>query len=400
MPTVRERGDGVVDAHLEHDDATRPSSRRLPYRVEVVHGREGFSSLRRDWDAVLGSGPFDLPLHHHACVEAWLDAFQPGGRLRVLVARDALGRAAGMAPLLEERTGAATTLAAPANLHTPRVEWVLGDDPQGAVEALWSALRDQLRWDVLDLRYLQRDGPTSLLVERHARRDHHLVGRYRAVRMPYLALGGEPRSSKVTSTFAATLRRRMRRLQRHGAVSYRRIDGGEDAERGIEEFLALEASGWKGSAGSAIASDPRTAAFWRGVARAGAREGWLALRALDVEGRPVAMHLGLMHRGVYSMPKVAYDEQFAGCSPGQLLFGEVVAECEARRLTEADLIGADARWKREWAPDYRDVDWLFVYRPGLAGTARYAAQRARILGRAVAQRLGREVRARAPWRRS
>jgi hypothetical protein len=305
-----------------------------------------------------------------------------------------------MAPLLEERAGAATTLAGPANPHTPRVEWVLGEDPQGAVEALWSALRDQLRWDVLDLRYLLRDGPTSLLVERLARRDHHLVGRYRAMRMPYLPRrAGEPWPSKVSSSFAATLRRRFRHLEREGAVSYRRVDGGEDAERAVEEFLALEASGWKGRAASAIASDPRAAAFWRAVARAGAREGWLALRALDLDGRPVAMHLALLHRGVYACPKVAYDERFATCSPGQLLFREVVAECEARRLAELDLIGADARWKRDWAPAYRDVDWLFVYRPGLAGVARYSAQRARILAQAAGRRLVGKARAWAAPRR-
>jgi CelD/BcsL family acetyltransferase involved in cellulose biosynthesis len=386
-----------VEGHLEHGAVPRPSAGRGPYRVDVLHGREGLTALGSDWDAILASGPLGLPLHRHACVEAWLEAFRPDGRLHVLVARDALGRAVGMAPLLEERSGAATTLAAPANLQTPRVEWVLGQDAEGAVEAIWSALRDRLRWDVLDLRYLQRDGPTSLLVERHARRDHHPVGRYRAMRSPYLALGGA-RASKVTSTFAATLRRRMRQLQRRGTVSYRRIGGGEDAERGIEEFLALEASGWKGRAGSAIASDPRTAAFYRGVARAGAREGWLALRALDLDGRPVAMHLGLVNRGMYSVPKVAYDERFAACSPGQLLSREVVAECEAMRLAEADLIGPDARWKREWGPAYRDVDWLFVYRPGLAGTARYAAQRTRISAWVAGQLLTRKAREWALWR--
>ena len=387
-----------MEGHLEHGDVASPSAGRGPYRVDVVHGREGFRALRRDWDAILASGPIDLPLHRHACVEAWLEAFRPDARLRVLVVRDALGKAVGIAPLLEERKGATTTLAAPANLHTPRVEWVLGEDAEGAAEALWSALRDALRWDVLELRYLRREGPTSRLVERLARRDHHLVGRYRAMRMPYLALAGEAWSSKVTSRFAKGLRRHLRRLLERGAVSYRRVDRGEDAERGIDEFLALEASGWKGRAASAIASDPRTAAFWRGVMRAGAREGWLALRALDVDGRPVAMQLGLLHRGVFSGAKVAYDERFAACSPGQLLSREVVAECEAMRLAEADLIGPDARWKREWGPAYRDVDWLFVYRPGLAGAARHAVRRARMLARAARGRLARKTRSWAAWR--
>jgi len=28
-------------------------------------------------------------------------------------------------------------------------------------------------------------------------------------------------------------------------------------------------------------------------------------------------------------------------------------------------------WKRDWAPQYRPHDWLYVYRPGLEGRARH-----------------------------
>ncbi len=341
-------------------------------RVDVAEGIGAFAALRAEWDALLAEGPVDQPFQRHAFIGAWLDAFAPEATLRVLVARDAVGKAIAMAPLVERRRAGQTLLVAPANDHSSRVEWVLGRDPRAGVEAIWRFLRDALRWDVLVLRDVPAEGPTSLLLEAQARRDLHPVGRWRSLDTPFLALGGAPREAGVSAKFLANLRRRMRKLQEHGAVSYRRVDDGEDVEPFLEQFLALEAAGWKGARGTAIAHDARTAAFYRGLAHAAAREGWLALRALDVGGRPIAMHFGLLHRGVYSLPKPAYDESLASCSPGQLLFREVLAEAEGRGLRELDFLGPDMPWKRDWAPAIRPHDWLYVYRPGLVGGAQHA----------------------------
>jgi CelD/BcsL family acetyltransferase involved in cellulose biosynthesis len=81
------------------------------------------------------------------------------------------------------------------------------------------------------------------------------------------------------------------------------------------------------------------------------------------------MHFGIAYRGVYALPKPAYDEALAACSPGQLLLREVLAESEARGRVELDFLGPDMGWKRDWAPSYRPHDWLYVYRPGMTGAA-------------------------------
>lgn len=352
---------------------TAPSSAATAaaaYRVEEVQGRAAFDGLRAAWDGALARGPVDHPYHRHAFVAAWLDAFAPDARLRVLVARGPGGRAEGLAAFLEARGAGRTRLSAPANDHTPRVEWSLGADAEAAGEALWAHLRDRLRWDVLVLRDVPRDGPTSRLVERCARRDRHLTGRWPSLRSPHLATAADP---AVAAKFLANLRRRARRLHELGAVAYRRAGwgAGGDLAAELERFAALEAAGWKGAGGTAIAAHPATLAFYRGLARAGAEEGWLALRGLELDGRPVAMHLALVHRGTYSLLKPAYDEALGACSPGQLLLREVLAEARGRGLLELDFLGPDMPWKRDWAPAYRAHDWLYVYRPGLAGLARH-----------------------------
>ena len=311
----------------------------------------------------------DVPFARHDWIAAWLGAFAPEAPLRVLVARTRAGHAVGMAALLVERERGVTRLVAPANDHSCRVEWALGEDAPGAVAALWEHLRDRLRWDVLLLRDLPREGPTSVLLEAAARADRHLTGRWESLRTPYVELARGGAEERTSAKFRANLRRRARRLGEMGAVALKRVDDAEGLDVALAEFLALEASGWKGQGGSAIALDPALVQFYARVARDAAARGGLAVRALTLDGRAIAVHLGMVHRDVYYLPKTAYDERLGQVSPGQLLQREVMAECEARGLARFDFLGPDMDWKREWAPAHAPHDWLYVYRPSFAGRA-------------------------------
>jgi CelD/BcsL family acetyltransferase involved in cellulose biosynthesis len=339
------------------------------WRVEEVRGRAAFAALRAEWDALIARGPADVPFASHEWLSAWLDAFAPTAAPLVLVAREVAGRALGMAAFLEERRRGVVRLLAPANDHSCRFEWALGPDPGTAVAALWAHLRDRVRWDVLVLRDVPRDGPTSTWLEPLARADGHLAGRWESLRTPWIPLGGKPAEERTGAKFRANLRRRARRLQELGAVAVRRAEAPGEVDAALADFLALEASGWKGQGGTAIALDHALVGFYARVARDASARGALAIRSLTLDGRPVAVHLGMVHRGAYLLPKTAYDEALAHVSPGQLLQREVLAECEARGLARFDFLGPDMPWKRDWEPEHAPHDWLYVYRPSLAGRA-------------------------------
>ncbi len=341
---------------------------RSPYRVELVEDAAGFAGLRDEWNTLLESGPCDVPFLRHEWIAAWLSAFAPSAPIKILAARARSGKLVGLAPFLEERRFGLTRLVAPANDHSCRFEWILGPDVIGAVTALWTALCE-LRWDVILLRDLPRDGPTSIQLGALATAQGFLSGRWESMRTPYLVLGARPVEEQISAKFRANLRRRAKRLAEKGPVAFTRIDGANGLDQALEDFFALEAAGWKGRRGTAIARDPHLLQFYRDVAHAAAQGGWLALRSIEVGGRRAAMHFAFIYRDRYFLPKPAYDERLASCSPGQLLLREVVSECESRGLAEFDFLGPDMPWKRDWEPLHRPHDWLYVYRPGLAGQA-------------------------------
>ncbi|MBL0914629.1 MAG: GNAT family N-acetyltransferase, partial [Sphingopyxis sp.] len=87
----------------------------------------------------------------------------------------------------------------------------------------------------------------------------------------------------------------------------------------LDQFLELEARGWKGRAESALASHGETEAWFRAVLAGAAEAGRLDMRALDLDGRPLAMLINfLCPPGGFSF-KTAFDEDYARFSPGVLL---------------------------------------------------------------------------------
>ena len=115
------------------------------------------------------------------------------------------------------------------------------------------------------------------------------------------------------------LRRQHNRLAEEGALAFERLEGDEGLAEWTAEFLALEAAGWKGEAGSALASAPDTTALFTQALAGAAAAGRLERLALRLDGRAIAMLANFITPpGAYSF-KTAFDEDYARFSPGMLL---------------------------------------------------------------------------------
>jgi CelD/BcsL family acetyltransferase involved in cellulose biosynthesis len=113
------------------------------------------------------------------------------------------------------------------------------------------------------------------------------------------------------------LRRLERRLtEQEGGVSFRALAPHEDAKGAIEEFLAIEKSGWKEREGTAIACRPNDVAFFRQAASEMHREGLLRLHFLAGKNRTIAGKCNFMGgTGSYAF-KIGFAEEYAKFSPG------------------------------------------------------------------------------------
>jgi Acetyltransferase (GNAT) domain len=112
------------------------------------------------------------------------------------------------------------------------------------------------------------------------------------------------------------LARQRRRLSEIGRLECRSVTEIVDVEREADRFLALECGGWKGRRGTALAVDPSLADFVRRMMRDMAAERKCRVDSLLIDDRPIAMGVVLRSGAHAYFWKTAFDEAFAGLSPG------------------------------------------------------------------------------------
>ncbi|WP_395175348.1 GNAT family N-acetyltransferase [Roseibium alexandrii] len=133
------------------------------------------------------------------------------------------------------------------------------------------------------------------------------------------------------------MRRQLRRLEDHGPIRIAHLIG-EEAIKGFEKFLKLEAEGWKGRAGTALSSNPETALFSRNVIKNRSLNNGVRIDQLWA-GESLIASLILFIEGshVFSW-KIAFNETFGRMSPG----AQIAAISMKQNLKSPDILEADS----------------------------------------------------------
>ena len=133
------------------------------------------------------------------------------------------------------------------------------------------------------------------------------------------------------------LRRQRHRLAEHGAVKFEVARWRDEVATAIETFLTLEASGWKGRRGTALAQVAGDAAFIRRATAALADTANCEIITLRAGDTPVAAGIVLRHQSRAFFFKLGIDERFAKYSPGVQLTLELTRHlCADPNIASAD----------------------------------------------------------------
>jgi CelD/BcsL family acetyltransferase involved in cellulose biosynthesis len=133
------------------------------------------------------------------------------------------------------------------------------------------------------------------------------------------------------------LRRQRHRLAAHGAVTFEVARARQEVATALETFLKLEASGWKGVRGTALAQVQGDAAFIRRATAALTANGNCEIATLRAGETPVASGIVLRHQSRAFFFKLGVDERFAKYSPGVQLTLDLTRHlCADPDITSAD----------------------------------------------------------------
>jgi CelD/BcsL family acetyltransferase involved in cellulose biosynthesis len=256
------------------------------------------------------------------------------------------------------------------NIESPRFEFLSSGGRLDVQERLWQTLCEAGRWDVIRLEHVPEDSPSLSvgITVAHALGWSHVVEA--TLESPWRSLPRPPAAwdEGLQRKFRSNLRNRERRLATLGEVTFSVIGAGPEQRAALDVFYALEARGWKGQRGTAIALHPSTKAFYDGLQERAMRDIWIPL--LSVGGRPVAAQLIRVQDRTLFLLKTAYDPEFAPYAPGQLITARLIRHGMEHGTATLDFLGEDMPWKDDWEPRLRRHHHLLLFSPSARG--RYA----------------------------
>ncbi len=337
---------------------------------------EGLSGIEPEWAALAG-GLDAPPYAHPGYVRCWLEAYASPDRLVAGTARRD-GRLAAVAALVRRGRGLS---------GMPQAEGVsiLGDDPDAAREAVAALLRLPVARAVL--RPVVPGDAAHEAIRAGAAATGARVSERIVEHHPVLEISGswDDYLAGFTSKARSELRRSWRRLAERGEVALdARAD--RDALDVLDEALALEAAGWKGRGGTALAVAEADGRFFRGLAAWAAAQGWLRLTTLRLDGRAAAFALELEAHGVRYGLKTAYDESLARVSPGRLVIAARVEDAFRSGCTSYDFAGPAGHHTALWTDARRPIAEVTVHPRTRRGDAARLVNAARDRARPLAKR--------------
>jgi CelD/BcsL family acetyltransferase involved in cellulose biosynthesis len=210
--------------------------------------------------------------------------------------------------------------------------------------------------------YCPLDGPLARALDAVVARRHGRSVPFAHHARALLAPASEARDDYLDRAIGAKkrgeLRRQRRRLGDSGVVMSSSVAEAAAMARALDDFLAIEASGWKGRAGTAARSDADVRKFMQAAVIALAGEGKARIDRLFVDARAIAAVVSLKSGTTVWGWKIAYDESFARFSPGV----QVLVDVTERLLEDATVARADSCA----TPDHPMIDHIWRERLVLA----------------------------------
>jgi CelD/BcsL family acetyltransferase involved in cellulose biosynthesis len=331
----------------------------IPAAVSVRRGAQTIGKLAdldriaSAWERLAADGN---PVSDFAYARAWAAGLDDTQRLSVTMAGNAETLA--IAPLVINRGGAGWLTLLAAEMYE------IMDFPHADESALSELARAIVRTGrPLYLKRVPADAPAVAALE-NAYRGRGIVRRQPAGGSPWIPLDdswAEP-ELRLEAGRRSDLRRARRHAEKMGGVESAIVTPTRaQLPQLIDEAFQVEAAGWKGAQGTALAADAVRGAFFRRYAELACAKGVLRMCMLRIGGQPAAAQIAIESGSRFDLLRAGYDERFARCSPGMLLTAESIRYAAGRGLRAYEFNGNVEPWTRVWTGHERACCSLRAY---------------------------------------
>jgi len=346
--------------------------------VEAISSIGRLEKLRDEWNSLLSRSPAKHFALTHEWLSTWWRVFGEGHKLRVVTVRRN-GELRCAAPLMESKIKlfgfSLKRIGSFNNFYNPVCDFILSADAEQAIQLIWKHLQDNPRaWDFVEVQPFPMPSQSLRELEKIVNRAGFRFGIRELAPSPFADTSGTWDSYLAGKT--SSRRKKWKRLEKKaaekGGASVLGIRGVEQLDHYLAIAFRIEASGWKGRAGTAVIQDPQAHSFYKSFAHLAARNGWLSLDFLVLDNEPVAFTYEVVFGGTRYAQKIGYLEKWSSIAPGKLLKKRSIERCFRDRVSRYDFLAPGTQLKLEFATGAERRFRLRIYNRNAKGFILFA----------------------------
>ena len=174
----------------------------------------------------------------------------------------------------------------------------------------------------------------------------------------------------------SSLSRAGRKAAEQGTLRYVTHTAPAAMAAAMPSFLEVEASGWKGSEGGAVACDPDLVAYYEALTQRMGAHGRCELDLLWLDERAIGTILWFRSGRTLHLQKIAYLDELSHFAPGKLILAEALKRaCADPALDRVSFI-TRCTWADGWRPELWPIHTHTLYRENGRGKVAWLCARA------------------------
>jgi len=316
--------------------------------AQVEHGfsttcldRQGIFALSEDWEKLSRNAVEENPYYSPIFMRAALENLEANSDIKALAVYK--GQAlVGFCPFLIDKwrwLGACPLNRAWINPYsTLTIPLVDHRYPREVVAALLGAMAEHGAYRIFWLfDNFNLDGPVGALFSEFIKTANLTSEILDEFDRPILEQGAtfdQHMLDHVSKKRRKTLKRNRNKLSERGKVELRSFTTGPELKAAVEDFLTIEAAGWKGQRGTALACNKNSATFARKAFGGSGGKSITRADVLYLDEFPIAVSLSIYTGKTAFTLKCAYDETYRSYSPGLLLELAIIEDFLETRWVE------------------------------------------------------------------
>lgn len=332
-----------------------------PIRTAVITDPDELKEYRDAWNALSRQVAPKIPTSSYAWISAYFEYLLASGQSWCCITAQIDHELVGVLPLVVSRIPklGIEWLKTPMSGHIIAVSPLLSHSNTGQIlssllETAWISHPNAIWLQISDL-------PARAPCAEYLSTQLHLKIKTRIGRFLRVDTDQRVYQASLSRNFRSNQHKAANKLKKLTAAETTFLCGADASEEQLTEFMSVEASGWKGRAGTAILKSNELCAFYRTLARRLAAAGWLEWHFLRADSRTIAGNLAIRFDGVITVWKLGYDEDYKHYSPGGMLFQALLDRAFADpEIDEVDLL-TNAAWYDNWRMDAREYHRIRIY---------------------------------------